>query len=271
MPTPIADFVRRVRAREPLVGYWLLADSPVMAERLARLGYDYLCLDQQHGLMGYHGIRDGLMAIDAGGVLGPRSTVGLVRGAANDLHCIGQALDAGAAGVIVPMIDDAAAAREMVRNAKYPPLGRRSYGPMRAELRREPDLALVNDTTLVAAMIETAGGLENVDEIAAVEGVDALYIGPYDLTIAVGGGHPDDPSAQAAHDGALQRILRAGHDAGKAVGIHADDGATAAARLALGFDFISIEGDLVVPSQHVGHRRLIGGSPPSAAWRRRVL
>ncbi|GAA0521572.1 aldolase [Saccharopolyspora subtropica] len=243
--TPVADFVRRVREREPLVGYWLLADSPVMTERLARTGFDYLCLDQQHGLMGYSGIRDGLMAIDAGGALGPRPTVGLVRTAANDPRCIGQALDAGAAGVIVPMIDDAEAAREAVRNAKYPPLGRRSYGPMRSELRRGSDLAVVNDTTLVAVMIETAAGLDNVAEIAAVPGVDALYVGPYDLTLAIGGGHPDDPAAVEARDAALHRILRAGHAAGKAVGIHADDGDTAAARLALGFDFISIEGDLV--------------------------
>ncbi|WP_031470239.1 HpcH/HpaI aldolase family protein [Sciscionella sediminilitoris] len=229
----IADFVRRVREREPLVGYWLLADSPVMAERLARGGYDYLCLDQQHGLMGYHGIRDGLLAIDAGGVLGPRPTVGLVRTAANELRCIGQALDAGAAGVIVPMIDDAEAAREAVRNAKYPPLGRRSYGPMRAELRRGTDLAVVNETTLVAVMIETAAGLENVEEIATVPGVDALYVGPYDLTLAVGG-----------IDNALKRILVTAHRNGKAAGIHADDGDTAAERLALGFDFVSIEGDL---------------------------
>lgn len=243
--SPIADFVRRVREREPLVGYWLLADSPVMTERLARGGYDYLCLDQQHGLMGYHGIRDGLLAVDAGGGLGPRPTVGLVRTAVNDLRCIGQALDAGAAGVIVPMIDDAEAAREAVRNAKYPPLGRRSYGPMRAELRRGPDLDVVNDTTLVAVMIETAAGLDHVEEIAAVPGVDALYVGPYDLTLAVGGADPDDTAAVDARDAAFGRILRAAHGEGKAVGVHADDGDTAAERLALGFDFVSIEGDLV--------------------------
>lgn len=242
--TPIADFVRRLRDREPLVGYWVLADSPVMTERLARTGYDYVCLDQQHGLLGYEGVRDGLMAIDAGGVLGSQPTVGLVRTAANDPLCIGQALDAGAAGVIVPMIDDADAAREAVRSAKYPPLGRRSYGPMRSELRHGPDLAVVNDTTLVAVMIETAAGLENAAEIAAVPGVDALYVGPYDLTLAIGR-NPDDPAAVEARDAALHRILRAGHAVGKAVGIHADDGETAAARLALGFDFVSIEGDLV--------------------------
>lgn len=243
--TPIAAFARRLRGREPLVGYWALADSPVMTERLASVGYDYVCLDQQHGLMGYAGVRDGLMAIDAGGVLGPRPTVGLVRAAANDLRCIGQALDAGAAGVIVPMIDDAAAAREAVRHARYPPLGRRSYGPMRSELRRGPDLAAVNDATLVAVMIETAAGLENVAGIAAVPGVDALYVGPYDLTLAIGGGSPDDLAAVEQRDAALQRILRAGHGAGKAVGVHAADGDAAASRLSLGFDFVSIEGDLV--------------------------
>ncbi|MFW0795905.1 aldolase/citrate lyase family protein [Gordonia sp. CPCC 205515] len=244
-PQSIGDFVSRIRRREPMVGYWLLGDSAVMAERLARVGYDYLCLDQQHGLMGYREIRDGLIAIDAGAGLGPTPTIGLVRTSANDLTCIGQALDAGAAGVIIPMIDDADAAREAVRNAKYPPMGRRSFGPMRGELRRGSDLAVVNDETLVAVMIETAAGLENVEEIAAVDGLDALYVGPYDLTLAVGGAHPSDPASVAARDAALERILRAGHTAGKAVGIHADDGPMAAHRLALGFDFVSIEGDLV--------------------------
>ncbi len=259
--TPIQDFVARIRRREPVVGYWLLGDSAVMAERLARVGYDFLCLDQQHGLMGYREIRDGLIAIDAGGVLGPRPTLGLVRTAANDLTCIGQALDAGAAGVIVPMIDDADAARNAVRNAKYPPAGRRSYGPMRAELRRGPDLAAVNDETLVAVMIETAAGLDNVEEIAAVDGVDALYVGPYDLTLAVGGGDPSDPAATDARIAAFGRILRAGHEAGKAVGIHADDGEMAAQRFALGFDFVSIEGDLVhleqIAASHLAQARRV--------------
>lgn len=177
--------------------------------------------------------------------LGPTPTVGLVHTSGNDLTCIGQALDAVAAGVIVPMIDDAAAAADAVRNAKYPPLGRRSFGPMLAELRRSPDLAEVNADTLVAVMIETADGLANVEQIAAVDGADALYVGPYDLTLAVGGGDPFDSAATGARDSALDRILRVGHDAGKAVGIHADDGHMAAERLALGFDFVSIEGDLV--------------------------
>ncbi|MGV9709789.1 HpcH/HpaI aldolase family protein [Gordonia sp. NPDC003424] len=241
----IEEFVARVRRREPMVGYWLLADSAVMAERLARVGYDYLCLDQQHGLMGYREIRDGLMAIDAGSTLGSQRTFGLVRTRSNDHACIGQALDAGAVGVIVPMVDDAHAAADAVRNAKYPPYGRRSFGPMRAELRLGPDLGTVNDSTLVVVMIETAAGLANVEEIAAVDGVDALYVGPYDLTLAMGGGDPSDPLAEGPRAEALSRILRAGHDAGKAVGIHSDDGDMAAHRLGLGFDFVSIEGDLV--------------------------
>ena len=259
MSHAIEDFAQRIRNRERLIGYWLLADSPLMAERLAAGGYDYLCIDQQHGLLGYQGIRDGLVAIDAGGGLGPRPTVGLVRVAENGLRCIGQALDAGAAGVIVPMVNNATEAEAAVCNAKYPPLGKRSYGPMRSELRRSRDLARVNATTLIAVMIETAEGLENVEEIAAVPGVDALYVGPYDLTLTVGGGNPDDPKAMAARDAALRRILDAAHGCGKAVGIHADDGDMAAARLRLGFDFISIEGDLVhlqqVAEEHLEHAR----------------
>jgi 4-hydroxy-2-oxoheptanedioate aldolase len=217
----------------------------MMAEHLARLGYDYLCVDQQHGLMDARGVMDNLLAIDAGGVLGPRPTVGLVRVGANDFRLIGQALDAGAAGVIVPMVESAVEAREAVEAALYRPTGRRSFGPMRGELRRSGSLSVVNETTLVAVMIETRAGYEHATEIAGVEGVDALYVGPWDLTVSLSDGRLGEPDAEALRDTAFLEIIEAAHTAGKAVGVHSDDGDMAAARMALGFDFVSIEGDMV--------------------------
>jgi 4-hydroxy-2-oxoheptanedioate aldolase len=122
----VEEFVSRIRARERIIGYWLCQDSPMMAERLARGGYDYLCVDQQHGLMGARDVMNNLLAIDAGAVLGPRPTVGLVRVGANDFRTIGQVLDAGAAGVIVPRGESADDAVRVVEAVRYPPQGRRA-------------------------------------------------------------------------------------------------------------------------------------------------
>lgn len=241
----VEEFVARIRARERIIGYWLCQDSPMMAERLARGGYDYLCIDQQHGLMGARDVMNNLLAIDAGGALGERPTVGIVRVGANDFRTIGQVLDAGAAGVIVPMVESAEDAQRVVEAVRYPPLGRRSYGPVRGELRRSESLAVDNETTFVAVMIETVAGLENVEQIAAVDGIDALYVGPWDLTVSLSGGRLGEPDAEAMRDAAFMTIIEAAHAAGKAVGVHSDDGPMAAQRLALGFDFASIEGDVI--------------------------
>lgn len=111
-----SEFARKIRAREGAIGYWCVLDAPVATERIARLGYDYVCLDGQHGLLGYSGLLAGLTAIDAGG-----TSTGLVRVEANDPTPIGRALDAGAGGVIVPLVDTAADAAAAVAAAKYGP------------------------------------------------------------------------------------------------------------------------------------------------------
>src|SRR5947207_1834226 len=129
-----AEFAVRFRRHEPLTGYWISSDNPPATERIARLGYDYLVLDGQHGLLDYRGLLDGLLAIDAAGA----GAVGLVRVEANDATRIGQALDAGASGVIVPLINSADDAAAAVAAARYPPAGIRSFGPTRAGLRIGP-------------------------------------------------------------------------------------------------------------------------------------
>jgi 4-hydroxy-2-oxoheptanedioate aldolase len=233
------DFATRIRAREPLLGYWSVLDSPVSTERIARLGYDYICFDAQHGLLGYSGVLTGLMAINAGG-----SGVGLVRVEANDPTPIGRALDAGAAGVIVPLINTADDAAAAVSAARYPPVGRRSYGPMRSGLRIGPTPADANATVLVLAMIETPEGLANVDAICATPGVDGVYVGPSDLCLAVGGAFPNDPAVAEEFEAALATVRTAARAAGIAAGMHAPTGETAAKRLAEGFTFASIASDL---------------------------
>lgn len=235
-----ADFAAKVRRRDVVIGYWIQLDSPASTERLARLGYDYISLDAQHGLFDYPGMLAGLTAIDAAG-----RAVGLVRVAANDITPIGHALDAGAAGVIVPLVNTAADAAAAVAASRYPPAGIRSYGPTRSGLRVGPAPAEANAAVLVLAMIETADGLADVEAIAATPGLDGLYIGPSDLTIAVGGAGPDDPAVADAFEAALVRIRRACADNGLAAGLHTHSGAEAATRISEGFTLLTVASDIV--------------------------
>jgi len=234
-----SEFAARLRRRERLIGYWSVLDSPVSTEWLAHVGYDYLALDMQHGLIGYSGMVAGLTAIDA--AHGP---VGLIRVEANNPTPIGRALDAGAAGVIVPLVDTADEAAEAVNAATYPPAGIRSYGPMRSQLRIGPVPAIADADTVVLAMIETPQGLANVESICATSGLAGVYVGPSDLRLAVGGAHPQDPAVDDEFEAALVRVREAAAAAGVAAGIHTPDGATAARRLGEGFTFASIASDL---------------------------
>jgi 4-hydroxy-2-oxoheptanedioate aldolase len=232
---PAAEFAARLRGREPLLGYWSSLDSPVATERIARLGYDYVCLDGQHGYLGYSGLLASLQAIDAAG-----GSVGLVRVEANDITPIGRALDAGAHGVIVPLIETAADAAAAVSSVRYPPLGRRSFATNRSGLRP----AEANERNVVIAMIETPSALSEVDAICATPGLDGVYVGPSDLSLAVGGAFPMDPAVATELEVAVTRVREAARQAGIASGMHTRDGATASRRLAEGFTFASIASDL---------------------------
>ncbi|WP_030622964.1 HpcH/HpaI aldolase family protein [Streptomyces sclerotialus] len=254
-PGTPAAFAAALRARAQLVGYWSVLDSPVSTERLARLGYDYVALDAQHGLIEYSGLLASLTAIDTKG----SSAVGLVRVEANDPSAIGKALDAGAAGVIVPLIDTAQDAADAVSAVRYPPLGVRSYGPMRSGLRIGPNPADAHEQTVVLAMIETADGLADVAEICATPGLDGVYIGPSDLRIAIGGATSTDPSVADEFEAALVTVREAAAAAGIAAGIHTPDGASTAKRLAEGFTFATVACDLVhleqIAGQHLAAAR----------------
>lgn len=235
----VAEFAERVRRREPVVGYWVALDAPPATERIGRTGYDYVVLDGQHGLLGYSGLLGGLMALDAAG-----GAVGMVRVEANEPAVIGHALDAGAGGVIVPLVSSAGEAAAAVAAARYPPAGVRSYGPMRSGLRIGPEPVDSNASVLVLAMIETSAGLEQVTEIAMTPGLDGLYIGPNDLRLAVGGVTPEDAAVQDQFDAALVAVRDACGSAGIAAGIFTPSGEVAAQRLAEGFTFVTVALDL---------------------------
>jgi 4-hydroxy-2-oxoheptanedioate aldolase len=220
------------------VGYWVLSDNPQGVERIAGVGYDYVCFDAQHGLLDYRALLVGMTALDA------RGCAGLVRVQDNQQFWIGQALDVGAQGVIVPMVNTAEDARAAVAACRYPPAGRRSFGPVRAELRRPTTPAEANAAVLCLPMIETGEGLANVEAIAATPGVDGLYIGPSDLRLGLGGASPDDPALDTTFARALDRIRAAAAAAGIVVGIHCPSGAVAAQRFAAGFTWVSVASDL---------------------------
>lgn len=227
------------RQGERTIGVWLSLANVHIAETLANLGFDWLCMDLQHGLLDYKDLTLMLPAVSAA------KTTPLVRVPWNEPYEIMKALDAGAYGVIVPMINSGADARQAVAACRYPPAGNRSFGPVRAALHggREAYAKGANDQIACIAMIETAQGLENLDEIAATPGLDGVYIGPNDLALAIGlapQGDNDDP----AHAEAVQLIQAACRKRGVAVGVHSSSLAFAQRHLRRGFQFVTLGSDM---------------------------
>jgi 4-hydroxy-2-oxoheptanedioate aldolase len=162
-------------------GVWCDDASPGMVARLARLGFDWLCLDTQHG--GYSRTE----IIQVAQVFPTAFAELVVRVASCDFTAIGAALDAGARAVIVPQVESAAEARRAVAATFYPPIGGRSWGPL-GRMWGGPTLTAeeANRSTTCAVMIESADALSHVEEIAAVDGVGQLFVGPYDLSLSLG-------------------------------------------------------------------------------------
>ena len=155
--------------------------SPVTAEVIAQTGYDYCCIDMQHGLIGYS---EALVMLQS---LSLAHTTATVRVPWNEPGIIGKALDAGAMAVIVPMVNTAGDAELAVQRSMYAPRGSRSSGPVRAEPLEGPEYAEVaNDHVQVIPMVETTEAIENLDAILATPNVDAIYVGPMDLGVSMG-------------------------------------------------------------------------------------
>jgi 4-hydroxy-2-oxoheptanedioate aldolase len=166
-------------ARRPMLGGWCSIPSTLSAEVMAAAGFDWVCIDTQHGLIGYEAMAAMLQALDA------RGAPSFVRVPWNEPSAIQKALDAGADGIIVPMVGSAAEAEAAARACRYPPLGYRSWGPVRASLRSpgyNPRAA--NEGLLCVVMVETVEGVEHADEIAATAGVDGIFVGPWDLSLS---------------------------------------------------------------------------------------
>jgi 4-hydroxy-2-oxoheptanedioate aldolase len=235
-----ADFVARLRRRERLVGYWIACDNPVGTERIAGVGYDYIGVDGQHGVVHQPGWQSAMLAVDAMG-----RSAGVIRVPSVDPIAIGAALDAGARAVIVPMVETAEEASVAARACRHWPAGTRSLGgPVRAELRLGAVPGELDEAVACIAMIETAAAMENLTAICATPGLDAVYIGPADLSVALGARYFGDPAAQDDLERALKEVTTAAAEAGIACGIHCLDGASAARRLTEGFTFATVSSDI---------------------------
>jgi 4-hydroxy-2-oxoheptanedioate aldolase len=179
-----AEFKKDLRSGKPKLGLFLNSHSPTVAEQLAHSGYDWLLVDSQHGPMGYEKLSAMLCGVSSGGA---KSMVRV--GGYSDRPGIQQSLDLGADGVLVPYINTADEARQAVSCTRYPTAGTRSvYFPQRS-MNKEGLLGYAgaaNTNTIVALQVETADCIKNIDEIAAVPGVDLLFLGQNDLCMSMG-------------------------------------------------------------------------------------
>lgn len=245
----IQGFRDRLHGGEMLHGTLLNLPSAAVAEVLARAGFDWLFIDTEHGAIGVSALVSILQAVD-------RDLACIVRVPALDVGPIKRALDLGAAGIIVPQVETAAEAAEAVRLARYSPDGERGMGLARAHgygFTFREYVARANDEIAVVVQVEHARAVENIESIAAVEGLDAVFIGPYDLSASLG--HPGDighPAVVAAID----RVTQSCRTAGMALGIFGTDAGAVAAYVKRGFTLICAGVDCLLLGH--GARQLAG-------------
>lgn len=216
---------------------WCGIPSSVSAELMAKLGFDAVTIDMQHGAVDYADMLHMLQAISTS------DATPIVRAPWNDPSFIGRILDAGAYGVICPMINSGADAEAFVRACRYAPLGQRSAGPLRASLYGGPDyIKMANDTIMTFAMIETVEGLNNLEDILKAPGLDAIFVGPSDLSLAMGGPAGFDPRTPEVYE-AIKFICAKTIEAGVIPGIHTGSVQYAKEMRELGYRFMAYLSD----------------------------
>ncbi len=233
----------KLRRGEPALGGWLVLPSVASARVMARLGFDWLAVDTEHSAQ-----HAALMAEMVGAVADAGACAPLVRLPANSVEWFKWALDAGAWGVIVPMVQTREEAERAVAWAKYPPLGTRSiggvFGPYGFGVMDWASYGpQANEQTLLAVQIESAPALENLDEILAVPGIDVAFVGPNDLHAQLGL-PPSSEGAEPAFLEALERVKASARQHGVALGMFSSGGAAAAERVRQGFRMISVTTDM---------------------------
>lgn len=215
---------------------WVTLGLPYVVEQMAETGYDVVLIDQQHGIGGHAEMVNCLTAARAAGL------PAVVRPVSNDPGLIGQALDAGAQGVVCPLIETAEDAEVAVRAVKYPPRGLWSWGPYRGKYMLEGDyFSKANDWTIACVQIETRAAMDNLDEILSVDGLDMVLVGPNDLAAALTG-QRDIHAPDVAK--AIDKVLTKAREHSVMAAIFANDAEYAKPLVKAGWDVITIGTDM---------------------------
>ena len=244
-------FKTALAAGQPRIGLWLSMADPYLAEAAATCGYDWLLIDGEHAPNDLRGMLGQLQAV------APYASQAVIRPVIGDTALIKQVLDIGAQTLLVPMVESAEQARQLVTAMHYPPKGIRGVGSALARASRWNSipgyLDHADEQMCLLVQIENKEGLANLDEIVAVQGVDGVFIGPADLSAAMGHrGNPGHPEVQAAIEDAIVRIGKAG----KAAGILSADEKLARRYIELGAAFVAVGVDTTVLMR--GLRELAG-------------
>jgi 4-hydroxy-2-oxoheptanedioate aldolase len=239
---PGYSLARRLAAGETVYTGWCALPAPIVAESIAREGFNTVTIDQQHGLWDTAATAVAIASVRAAGA------APIVRIPLGAFAVASRSLDFGAEGIIAPMINTVADAKAFVGAAKFPPLGERSWGPTRAMTLAgltDPKqyLTEANAAIVTLAMIETKTAMANLDAIAAVPGIDVLFVGPSDLSIGLTDGKELDPHSDTV-DKALDRIVAACNKAGKIAGLYCANAERAVACAKRGVRFMAVGSDL---------------------------
>jgi 4-hydroxy-2-oxoheptanedioate aldolase len=231
-----ASIRAKVAAGKPLFNAWMQLGLPYAVELAAEAGADLVTIDQQHGIGGHAELMGCLTAA------GAARLPALVRVARNDFGLIGRALDAGAQGVICPMINSAEDAKAFVEAVKYPPLGSRSLGPFRARLAVPDYISVANGWTIACGQVETKTALDNLDAILGTPGFDMICVGPNDLALTLSGGvHADIRAAETIT--AIDLVLAKCREHDVIAGIFANDVDYARSLIEKGWQVIAVSSD----------------------------
>lgn len=241
MNMPINTFKQRLKSSEAQIGLWLGLANPYCAELAANAGFDWLLIDGEHAPNDLRGLLGQLQAV------APYPSQPIIRPVIGDTALIKQILDIGAQTLLVPMVETAEQAKELVRAIHYPPSGVRGVGSALARASRWNSipsyLDKADEQMCLLVQIENLDGLANLDEIVAVDGVDGVFIGPADLSASMGHrGNPGHPDVQAVIEDAIVRIGKAG----KAAGILSADQKLARRYIELGAKFVAVGVDTTV-------------------------
>jgi len=225
----------KLKKGEAVIGTFVEIGHPDVTEWLSRVGFDWLLLDNEHAPTGYETLQRMMQSMNGSGC------VPIVRPQWNDPVVMKRVLDIGAYGVLIPWVNSKEEAENAVRYCKYPPQGIRGYGPRRAGMFDPDYFKTANDELLITIQIETQKALDNLDEILSVPGIDACYIGPWDLSVSLGFGVPPDWN-NAKYQEAFDRVLEVSAKHGKPAGMFCISD-TIEWALEKGFTFNTIEAD----------------------------